>query len=128
MVAGCSALPSINTMQHISAALFARQACNRVGAAVAAPHNYSRIRLVQLGSQLSSQLSSKRWYTSSIPHCQSSYIVEDHDSLRPGQRITISPGGNEPKRKKKRKNDEVVTKKPFIDRIHMRARGGKGGN
>jgi len=112
-------------MQHISAALFARQACNRVGAAVAAPpNNYSRIRLVQLGSQLSS----KRWYTSSIPHYQSSYIVEDHDSLRPGQRITISPGGNEPKRKKKRKNDEVVTKKPFIDRIHMRARGGKGGN
>ena len=56
-------------------------------------------------------------------------MIDDYDSLRPGQRITINPGGNEPKRKKKRnKNNEVVTKKPFIDRIHLRARGGKGGN
>ena len=111
-------------MQHISTALFARHACSRAGAA-AHPNYYSRIRLVE---QLGTQHSSKRWYTSSIPHYQSSYIVEDHNALRPGQRITINPGGNEPKRRKRRKNDGVVTKKPFIDRIHMRARGGKGGN
>ena len=118
-------------MQHISsAALFARHSCSKAAAAAAAAHsNYSPRRIVLLASQ--PQLSSsKRWYTSSISHYQSSSIVEDHDSLRPGQRITINPGGNEPKRKKKRtKNvNEVVTKKPFIDRIHMRARGGKGGN
>ncbi len=112
-------------MQHIPAALFARLSCSRARAAVAASPNSSRIRLIH---ELGSQQSSKRWYTSSIPHYQSSYSVEDHDSLRPGQRITVNPGGNEPKRKKKRKNDGAVTKKPFIDRIHMRARGGKGGN
>ena len=107
-------------MQHISAALFARHTCSRAGAA-AHPNYCSRIIQQQSSKRL-------RWYTSSIPQYQSSYIVEDHDSLRPGQRITINPGGNEPKHRKKRKNDGVVTKKPFIDRIHMRARGGKGGN
>ncbi len=119
-------ITSIITMQHISAALFLRHACSRAGGAAAAAQPNSRIRLTQLGSQM--KISSKRCYTSSIPRYQSSYIVEDHDTLRPGQRITINPGGNEPKRKKKRNNDGVVTKKPFIDRIHMRARGGKGGN
>jgi GTP-binding protein len=116
-------------MHHLSAALLARHACSKAAAAAAATHNNPRIRLIVLGSQ-PSQLSSKRsWYTSSVPHYQSSYIVEDHDSLRPGQRITINPGGNETKRKNKRnKNDDAVSKKPFIDRIHMRARGGKGGN
>ncbi|KAL7447226.1 hypothetical protein ACHAXM_011218 [Skeletonema potamos] len=116
-------------MHHIPA-LFSRHACSKAAAAAAThPNDPRMLWLAVLGSQ-PSRLSSKRlWYTSSIPHYQSSYIGEDHDSLRPGQRITINPGGNEQKRKKKRhKNDDAVSKKPFIDRIHMRARGGKGGN
>ena len=75
----------------------------------------------------------RRCYTSSTLLCQSSSQIstfEDNDSsFRPGQRITINPGGNNTKkRKSKRKNNETATKKPFIDRIHIRVRGGNGGN
>lgn len=84
-------------------------------------------------SSLPTLIPKRRCYTSSTLLCQSSQIsttFEDNDSsFRPGQRITINPGGNNTKkRKSKRKNNEAVTKKPFIDRIHIRVRGGNGGN
>lgn len=84
---------------------------------------------------ISSQLSKTRCYTSCLPYWQSNSSWEDYDSIRPGQRITINPGGNSSssnstRLKNKQHNsskNEVVTRKPFIDRIRIRTRGGNGG-
>ena len=64
-------------------------------------------------------------------HQISSFLHDDDDILKPGQRITIVPGGNrnssQPKKTKKKKKLRESSDRPFIDRIQIKTRGGMGG-
>jgi len=63
-------------------------------------------------------------------HQISSFLHDDDEILKPGQRITIVPGGNRnsslPKKTKKKKLRES-SDRPFIDRVQIKTRGGMGG-
>ena len=55
----------------------------------------------------------------------SSTFLNEDITFRPGERITITPGGiPQQKKKKKRKPPQD---RPFIDRINLKTRGGNGG-
>lgn len=63
-------------------------------------------------------------------HQISSFLHDDDDILKPGQRITIVPGGNRNsslRKKTKKKKLRDSSDRPFIDRIQIKTRGGIGG-
>jgi len=55
----------------------------------------------------------------------SSTFLNEDKTFKPGERITISPGGMPQKKQQKKK--KPTQDRPFIDRINLKTRGGNGG-
>jgi len=57
----------------------------------------------------------------------SSTFLNEDKTFKPGERITISPGGIPQKKQQKKKQKPPTQDRPFIDRINLKTRGGNGG-
>lgn len=84
-------------------------------------------RSILINNLLYKHIIKRQYFISPTPPTHQSTFI--HDDIKPGQRIHITPGGmpNDKKLSKKTKKKPPTSDRPFVDRIHLKTRGGSGG-